>query len=213
MSHTSGASSSPALIRCEPSGVNATPSSRPSCFASTPSPGSSEIRLSSRAGYPAHGPISAVAAAPDGDRFATAGDQGVWLWSVATQRAQLAAPAPASVVAYAPQGDLLVSGGADQQLRAWSSGKLVVRKLRHAITALAFSEDGRRLAIGGPSSIELRSATGGIADRATTTFDGAAGQVQALVFACGGSCVVSGNKAGIAEVWDTATGKLLATRA
>ena len=164
-------------------------------------------------GYPAHGSFSAVAAAPDNDHFATAGEQGVWLWSVSAKTARLGDAAPAAVVAYAPKGDLLVGGGADQQLRAWSSGKLAALKLRHAISALAFSENGRWLAVGGPNVIEIRAITDGhIADRATTTFDGAPGKVSALVFACGGSCLVSGNDAGIAEVWDTATGKLLATR-
>ncbi len=164
-------------------------------------------------GFPAEGPFAAVAAAPDNDRFATAGEKGVWQWSRTTKSARQLDGAPAAAVAYAPQGDLLVAGGA-AQLHAWQGGKPAsTLTLRHAISSLAFSADGRWLAIGGPHALEIRAVTDGrIADRATTTIDGSPGDVRALVFACDGTCLVSGNDAGLAEIWDTATGRLLATR-
>ncbi|MBV8757020.1 MAG: protein kinase [Deltaproteobacteria bacterium] len=165
------------------------------------------------AGPEAPGPLVSVATAPDGDRFATAGGD-LRMWSLAQHNARVLDASPFAVVAFAPAGDLLVAGGTGGEVRAWSASRVVSsHTLRHPIRSLAFSADGRWLAIGGPAAIEIRAVVGGrIADRATTTIDGAPGDVRALVFACDGACLVSGNDAGLAEVWDTATGRLLATR-
>ena len=164
---------------------------------------------------PAEAPIRAIAASPDGDHVATTGTK-AQLWSLAKR-----APVPLDsgnekvhALAYAPSGDLLVGGTNSGMLILWSrTGEVISRRaLRIPVTALAFSKDGRRLAVGSVAAARVFAVDGrAIAAAPLAAIEGVRGEIRATVFACGGSCLVTGSDIGTADIWDAATGKLLQT--
>ena len=163
----------------------------------------------------AHAPIRAIAAAPDGEHVATAGKD-AQLWSLPSRTSiPLASDGEwVRALAYAPAGDLLV-GGTNRGLILWNrKGEVIARRtLRIHVTALAFSQDGRRLAVGSVAAARVFAVDGdAIGAAALTTIEGARGEIHATVFACGGRCLVTAGDLGTADIWDATTGKRLETR-
>lgn len=112
---------------------------------------------------PDGGPVAAVAYAPDGRRFATAGrprapgGRGpVRIWDAATGEPTLDCAGHsggAHAVAYDPEGRVLVSGGEDRVVRLWdaATGRELAALEGHSapVLAVAFSPDGRTVASSG----------------------------------------------------------------
>jgi WD40 repeat protein len=115
-------------------------------------------------------PVGNGALSPDGSMVATSADNKLYLWETATGKKLHEGNHPAMVwgVAFSPDGALVATGtggspigdltdhrypvGDDNSIRLWdtTNGK-VVRELKghtHAVTTIAFSPDGRRLASG-----------------------------------------------------------------
>jgi WD40 repeat protein len=113
-------------------------------------------------------------------------------------------------VAFSPKGDLLVSTGYDDKVRVWeaSSGKLLRAYAYDSRwrAGLAFSPDGKTVAIGIPSAGAIRflDITNGTERR---TSSGHEGGIYGLAFAPGGLVLASGGPDKIVRLWDTATGK------
>ena len=112
-------------------------------------------------GDEASGPLNAVAFAPDGKTFATAGDDGqVRVWDARTLRRVKeydATPSPVPVrshdirsLAYSPEGDMLAAGTESLGVRFWnlSSGVQDCFDCDTGAASVAFSSDGSRLIIG-----------------------------------------------------------------
>jgi WD40 repeat protein len=161
----------------------------------------------------AKGPYRAMAMSPDGDHVATGPEARLWSLRVGSSRELDAGGATIRALAYAPAGDLLVGGAWSGALVAWDgAGNRLATIETLPVTALAFSPDGTRLAVGGLSQARVyRIDHRRIARDPLIAMDGVPGEVRALVFACGGACLVTGSDAGTVQVWDAARGKLLAT--
>ena len=96
------------------------------------------------------GAVSDAAFAPDGKSLATAGREGVSVWSLAGRvRRLFRSPGGARRVAFSPDGSLLAAAGQDGAARLWNvaSGGLrhVLRVSKLPLTAVVFSPDGRLL--------------------------------------------------------------------
>ncbi len=118
-------------------------------------------------------------------------------------------------VAVRPDGRLLV-GSADQYADL-SSGKVTGWALADGreVTALAFSPDGTRLAVGDTTGHvtlwdgDLRHATGVLTGTADTAPSSRAEAVGALAFSSDGRTLAVGGASGTLRLWDTASQQLL----
>jgi serine/threonine protein kinase/WD40 repeat protein len=171
--------------------------------------------------FPAHqGGARALAFPPAGARgpaagarpalWATAGQDGVRLWS---GRSPLPVPPlgePTTALAFAPSGQTLAAGGEDGALRLIPlAGGAPVTLPAHsrAVHALAYSPDGARLA--------SSSADGSVllwdprTQRLLTRLEGHEGETRALAFSPDGRTLVTGSLDRTVRLWDPADGRSL----
>jgi WD40 repeat protein len=164
---------------------------------------------------PQSAPFRALVVAPDGTAFATAGRNDVIVWSLATHTMSQRDTRGAKIraLAYSPAGDVLVGADGEGTLIVWNrAGEIVATQaLKMSVTALAFSPDGTRLAVGGGEEAQIYR-FGRASMAPVTRVEGTPGELQAMVFACGGACLITGGETGIAQIWDAAKGTLLGTR-
>jgi RNA polymerase sigma factor (sigma-70 family) len=168
------------------------------------------------------GPPSDIRFSPDGKLLAVVvRGQPLHLWEVDSGNARSLTPPPGPVAApgavvggdvetavFSPDGRLIVTGGRDGVARVWdvTTGEQVRALPGHLgwIIGLAFSRDGRTLAVGNWRHIHLWELNTGKLRR---TFHGHEADVSALAFAPDGRTLVSGASDTTALVWDL-TGRL-----
>jgi WD40 repeat protein len=176
----------------------------------------------------ATGVVRSLAMALDGKLLASGGDDGmVQLWDVASGQAKSKLTGHTDWVlslAFAADGKQLASGGYDGIVRLWdvaSAKKLLDIKAQpppaanapkdapppptNVILALAFSADGKTLAIGGSDAqIHLVNPGDG---KLIRSIPGHTSSVTALAFHPGGTLLVSGSKDRTLRLWNPTNGQ------
>jgi WD40 repeat protein len=170
--------------------------------------------------------VRALAASPDAKLLASGGDdKTVQLWDVATAKPTTKLEAHTDWIlslAFSADGKLLASGGYDGTVRLWdvAGGKKLVDITAHppppantppppanVVQALAFSPDGKLLAVGGgDSQIHLFSVPDGKYVRSCA---GHTSSVTGLQFHPGGAVLVSSSRDRTLKLWNPANGQAL----
>ncbi len=168
-------------------------------------------------------PVTALALAPGGRtllavRPTTGGSYGTEVWDTAERRRSGSVPGLAGdVLAMRPDGRLLVSS--DDQYAEPESGATSGSALANGrqATALTFSPDGTRLAVGDSTGHvtlwdgDLRRRTGALTGTSDTSSSSTPEAVGALAFSSDGSTLAVGGTSGTLRLWDTAGQQLLGT--
>jgi WD40 repeat protein len=174
--------------------------------------------------------VRALAAAPDGKLVASAGDDGaIQLWGPATGKPGLKLTGAGDwqlALAFSPDGRTLASGGYDGKLRTWdvASGKKLVEtealpplpantpkdaptRPLNVVGALAFSPDGKSIALGGSEAgVHLFQAADG---KLVRSLSGHTGSISTLVFHPSGTLLVSASKDRTLRLWNPTTGQMI----
>jgi WD40 repeat protein len=157
--------------------------------------------------------VRAVAWGPDGQRLATASEDGTArVWDARTGRELLALPGHAqgvSGVAYSPDGKRLATASEDGTARLWDAAAgapgAVLRGHAGGVSAVAFRPDGTILATAS------RDRTARLWDAATgqpvLTIGGHADELSAVAFSPEGKRLATASRDGTARVWDAQTGR------
>jgi len=184
--------------------------------------------------------ISSVAFSPDGGKVLTGSWDGTArLWEIGTGR-ELATfgshATEVASVAFSPDGRQLLIGAEYGGARLWetSSGKPLATlwehissSAEHTVRCVAFSPDSKQVLIGSAdgtvrlwetgsgkllSTLQdpIYSETGAVYSRGGTTYI-ASNSVTCVAFSSNGRQVLSGSEDGMARLWETSSGRLLAT--
>ena len=150
-----------------------------------------------------HGPVNAVAIAPDGTWLATGGQDGtVRIWAAdGTPRTSLTGHEHrVTAVAIAPDGTWLATASADGTVRTWAADGTPRATLSHddPVNAVAIAPDGTWLATGGEDGTVRTWAADGT-PRATLT--GHHGPVNAVAIAPDGTWLATASDDGTVRIW------------
>jgi WD40 repeat protein len=172
--------------------------------------------------------VRALVMSPDGKLLASAGeDTAVQLWNVATAKPTTKLAGHTDLVlalAFSPDGKTLASGGYDGTVKLWdvATGKKGIDvpakaaaqanqppPADNAVMSLAFSPDGKTLAVGGTDTlIHLLNVADGKLLRSVA---GHGSAVKALAFHPSGTLLVSGSRDRTLRLWNPANGQALKT--
>lgn len=170
--------------------------------------------------------VRALALSPDSKVLASAGDDNaVQLWDTATGKAATKLAAHTDWVlalAFSGDGKLLASGGYDGTVRLWdaASGKKLLDIIAkppappntpasppNVVQALAFSPDGKLLAVGGADAqVHLFSVPDG---KLARSLPGHTSSVTGLQFHPGGAVLASCSKDRTVKLWNPANAQML----
>ena len=160
----------------------------------------------------------AIAFSPDGKHLAVASGIGIWIYDVETARELTllngGRAALIKSVAYTPDGTILAAGTGDGRVQLWEveSKRLLTEFIRpgpgYDVYGLAFSPDQRTVASGTRDEIQLWDVQN---QRHLKTLQGHKGRIYSLAFSPDGASIASGAEDDTLKLWETATGKNLAT--
>ncbi len=153
-----------------------------------------------------------IASSPDGDRLAEGGADGIIrIRDIHTDLVIGTYPGHSSLVfdiAFSPDGKRMASGGIDGTARIWdlATGRHVLALgQKDPVQAVAFSIDGKTLALGYGRSIRLCRASDGSLNGEIRT---GLAQVQDLAFSPDSKTVASAGNDGSIALWDIESGAL-----
>jgi RNA polymerase sigma factor (sigma-70 family) len=158
--------------------------------------------------------VRSLAFSRDGKRVASAfADQSVRVWEVAGGKELLFLPRPGTgtIAALAPDASHAAWGCAGKTvvIHELRRGKQTLRRnnLPSGVAALAFTRDGKTLAVGGEVApvVLLDARTGKQIGR----FPGQKQKVKAVAFLPGGKILAAWHEGGTLCLWDRSTGKLV----
>jgi WD40 repeat protein len=151
-------------------------------------------------------PLWKLTYSPDGKLLASGTrERTVRIWDPATARElrQLEHPLPIECFAFSPDGAILAAGGHDGMVAIWDAREGVLRHRlgtnRGFVMTLAFSPDGRTLAVGNWRNLRLWELASG-KERATVPAHW--GDVTAVAFAADGRSLATASGDSTAIIWD-----------
>jgi WD40 repeat protein len=170
--------------------------------------------------------LRALAMSPDGKLVAGAGeDPSIRVWDVATGKLTATLTGHADWVqclGFSPDGKILASGGQDRVVRLWDV--VAAKEMRQVpaqppppantppgpaniVLALAFSPDGKQLALGGTDTqVHLANVADG---KLVRSLPGHGGAVTALTFHPGGTLLISASKDRTVRLWNPTNGQAI----
>ena len=163
-------------------------------------------------------PIAAVRFSPDGARLALAGGESVRIVATSQNAPETSLQTKLLQVldaAWSPDSALLAvvggNAGTAGQIELWDiKARRAVREMkpfRDLIYAVAFSPDGKRLAVGSAEgTLRLLDTSSG---ETITTLTGHSGPVLCVAWAPDGGSLASGSADRSIRIWESATGQLL----